>query len=249
MTRRRALTPCRQIQAKYARTLAGAVAAIMGRVPGHAARVRLRPTPASLSPDRPLGERRRMLPDREPALPDRRCSIVLSSILAPADRWRPGRFHHGYEVGIAMHTTTQENLRTALRGEAFAGAKYLCFAAQARLNGRADVAALFERTAVAEHREHFSEEAALVGLVGSDAGQPARCDRWRGLVDVDVMYTRFTDAAAAVGDAAAAARFAEIRRDEQGHLAAFQESLRRREEEGAARPAARAAPPRRAAGV
>lgn len=127
-----------------------------------------------------------------------------------------------------MHTTTQEDLRTALRGEAFAGAKYLCFAAQARLNDRPDLAALFERTAAVEHREHFSEEAALVGLVGSDA------DNLRNAIageayEVDVMYRRFAAGAAAVGDAAAAARFAEIRRDEEGHLAAFREALRRLE--------------------
>jgi rubrerythrin len=145
-----------------------------------------------------------------------------------------------------MHTTTKENLRTALRGEAFAGAKYLCFAAQARLNGRPDVAALFERTAVAKHRAHFAEEAALVGLVGSDA------DNLRNAIageayEVDVMYKRFTDDAAAVGDTAAAARFAEIRRDEQGHLAAFEESLRRLEDEAVAVSAARTAPPRRGA--
>jgi rubrerythrin len=140
-----------------------------------------------------------------------------------------------------MHTTTQENLRTALRGEAFAGAKYLLFAAQARLNGRPDLAALFERTAAVEHREHFSEEAALTGLVGSDAANLR--DAIAGeAYEVDVMYMRFADAAAAVGDAAAAARFAEIRRDEQGHLAAFQESLRRLEEGAAAQPAIRAVP-------
>ncbi len=63
-----------------------------------------------------------------------------------------------------------------------------------------------------------------MGLVGSDA------DNLRDAIagkayEVDVMYKRFTDDAAAVGDAAAAARFAKIRGDEQGHLAAFQEAL------------------------
>jgi len=136
-----------------------------------------------------------------------------------------------------MHTTTQENLRTALRGEAFAGAKYLCFAAQARLNGRPDLAALFERTAAVQHRKHFADEAGLAGLVGSDA------DNLRDAIaheayEVDVMYKRFADDAAAVGDAAAAARFAEIRRDEQGHLDAFRESLRQLEGEQAQAPSA-----------
>jgi len=147
-----------------------------------------------------------------------------------------------------MHTATQENLRIALREEAFAGAKYLLFAAQARQNGHPELAALFERTAAVEHSEHFAEAAGLVGLVGSDAAN-LRDAIASEAYEVDVMYKRFGDAAAAVGDTAEAARFAEIRRGGQGHLAEFQESLRLLEEEAAAQSAARLAPSKARAGV
>jgi rubrerythrin len=138
-----------------------------------------------------------------------------------------------------MHTTTKENLRAALRGGAYAGAKYLCFAAHARLHDRPDLAALFERTAAIEHGKHFSDQAALAGLVGSDI-ENLRDAIATEAYEVDVMYKRFADAAAAVGDVAASARFAEIGRDGEAHLAAFRESLTRLEEEAAAEPAVRA---------
>jgi rubrerythrin len=54
-----------------------------------------------------------------------------------------------------MHQQTQENLLTAMRGEAFAYLKYPLFAGQACQDGHADLAALFERTAHVEHFEHF----------------------------------------------------------------------------------------------
>jgi rubrerythrin len=124
-----------------------------------------------------------------------------------------------------MDPTTRDNLLTAMRGEAFAHAKYLLYAERARKNGRPELAALFERTAAVELFEHFAEEAALAGLVGSDADNLR--DALAGeAYEVETMYRQFAAQAEAAGEAAAAARFAEVRDDEAAHLRAFEAALR-----------------------
>jgi rubrerythrin len=119
---------------------------------------------------------------------------------------------------------TQENLSTAMHGEAFAYAKYMLYAHHARLNGNKQLAALFTQSAQTERFQHFSEEANLAGLVGSDA------DNLRDAIagesyEVDTMYLEFAQQAAAAGDKAAADRFEEIRHDEMGHRDAFKAAL------------------------
>jgi rubrerythrin len=123
-----------------------------------------------------------------------------------------------------MKTQTNENLLTAMHGEAFAYAKYRLFAEHARQQGRNELAELFEATARTELYEHFSEEAQLLGLVGDDA---ANLQNALGgeTYEVDSMYRTFAEQAQAAGDLAAAERFAEVRQDEARHRDAFRTAL------------------------
>ena len=59
---------------------------------------------------------------------------------------------------------TLDDLSTAMRGEAFAYAKYLLYAEHARKSGNKELADLFEKTANTERFEHFAEEAELAGI-------------------------------------------------------------------------------------
>jgi rubrerythrin len=119
---------------------------------------------------------------------------------------------------------TQDNLTTAMHGEAFAYAKYMLYAQHARKGGNKQLAALFEDAARTERFQHFAEEAELAGIVGSDA------DNLRDAItgesyEVETMYRDFAQQAAAAGDKAAADRFEEIRRDEMAHRNAFKAAL------------------------
>ncbi|HLH32895.1 MAG TPA: rubrerythrin family protein [Terriglobia bacterium] len=119
---------------------------------------------------------------------------------------------------------TRENLMKALHGEAFAYAKYMAYAEQARKSGHNTVADLFEETAKTEHLEHFNEMARLAGLAGSDADNLK--DAIKGETEESqTMYPHFAELALAAGDQAAADRFLEIRRDEEKHRILFQDAL------------------------
>jgi rubrerythrin len=119
---------------------------------------------------------------------------------------------------------TMENLSTAMQGEAFAYAKYLLYAEHARKSGNKELADLFEKTANTERFEHFAEEAELAGLVGSDADNLKDAIKGESY-EIDAMYLEFAQKATVAGDAAAAARFEEIRHDETGHRDAFKIAL------------------------
>lgn len=123
-----------------------------------------------------------------------------------------------------MNAQTREHLLQALHGEAFAHARYLLFAEQARRNGRPALAELFERTAHTERDEHFAEEAELAGLVATDE-ENLRAAIEGEAYEVDTMYREFAEQARLAGDTAAAERFAEIRNDEATHLADFRHAL------------------------
>ena len=119
---------------------------------------------------------------------------------------------------------TAENLSSAMHGEAFAFAKYTLYAEQARANGNEDLANLFEQTAQTERLEHFAEEAKLAGLVGSDEDNlrdAIKGETW----EYEHMYPDFAQQAKDAGDAAAAARFQEIREDEGRHRDAYRSAL------------------------
>jgi len=123
-----------------------------------------------------------------------------------------------------LNPKTKQNLMTAMKGEAFARAKYMLYAQNARLNGNTEVAELFEKTANVERFEHFTQEAKLVGLVGDDNVNLKDAIGGESY-EVETMYRDFAKQAKAVGDKAAAALFEEIRKDEAGHRDEFKAAL------------------------
>jgi rubrerythrin len=136
-----------------------------------------------------------------------------------------------------MNAKTRENLLTAMHGEAFAYAKYMLFAKRARENGHPEIAELFEKTANVEFLEHFTEEAELAKIVGTDIENLK--DAIKGeRYEVKEMYKEFADQAEKAHEKAAAERFLEVRRDEMAHKEAFREALARLE----AKPLAKKAP-------
>jgi len=128
----------------------------------------------------------------------------------------------------ALTKQTQENLATAIHGEAFAYAKYMLYAQHARQRGNKQLADLFTKAARTERFQHFAEEADLAGLVGSDR-ENLRDAIAGESYEVDTMYRQFAEQASAVGDKAAADRFEEIRHDEMGHRDAFKAALEKPE--------------------
>ena len=144
----------------------------------------------------------------------------------------------------AISARSRQNLIDAMRGEAFAFAKYRLFARQARNNGDCELADLFDKTANQEYLEHFMEQADLLQLVGTDEQDVT--DALAGeSFEVDSLYKRFAEEAREDGDEQVADRFEEIRRDEAFHQLAFHEALikiqtRQRTMRGATRRSAKA---------
>jgi rubrerythrin len=124
----------------------------------------------------------------------------------------------------AISARSRKNLIEAMRGEAFAFAKYKVFARQARMHGDNDLAALFDKTAEQEYMEHFAEQAGLLELAGTDEEDVTNAIAGESF-EVDTLYKRFADEAREDGDEKVADRFEEIRRDEAYHQLAFQEAL------------------------
>ncbi len=120
---------------------------------------------------------------------------------------------------------TLANLRTAMQGEAFAYAKYMRYADQARRDGNPAVAQLFTNTANVELNEHFAMLATLAGLVATDTDanlQDAISGEQR---EADVMYPDYARQADQVGNPQAANLFREIAGDEKTHQQTFQKAL------------------------
>ena len=120
---------------------------------------------------------------------------------------------------------TQDNLSTAMHGEAFAFAKYMLYAKHAEQNGNKELAKTFQTAAHIERFQHFAEEAELAGLVGSDADNLKDAIKGESY-EVETMYRQFAEQAASAGDKAAADRFEEIRHDESGHRDVFKAALK-----------------------
>jgi len=119
---------------------------------------------------------------------------------------------------------SRQNLLDAMKGEAFAYAKYKLFAIHARKAGNLDLAELFDHTADQEFFEHFKEEADLLNLVGNDEQDLNHAIAGESF-EVNSMYKDYAKQAAEDGDDAVAVRFDEIRHDEAAHLLAFQDAL------------------------
>jgi rubrerythrin len=124
----------------------------------------------------------------------------------------------------AISARSRQNLMDAMRGEAFAFAKYKLFARQARSNGDCELADLFDKTADQEYLEHFVEQADLLQLVGTDEQDVTNALAGESF-EVDDVYKRFAEEAREDGDEQVADRFEEIRRDEAFHQLAFHEAL------------------------
>lgn len=124
-----------------------------------------------------------------------------------------------------LHARTLADLSQSMRGEAFANASYQLFSAESAREGLPGAAALFRRTARVELHEHFTEEAAQRGLVGTDAAD-LRAAISGETYESRVMYPLFARRARRNGDAAAAALFTEAARDEAAHRKAFAAALR-----------------------
>jgi rubrerythrin len=148
--------------------------------------------------------------------------LYIGAVLAGALLFAVGRMTAGGGRGPSQKT--QENLSTAMHGEAFAYAKYMLYAKRAQQNGNTELAKLFRAAAKIERFQHFAEEAQLAGLVGSDADNLKDAIKGESY-EVETMYRQFAEQAASAGDKAAADRFEEIRRDETGHRDVFKAAL------------------------
>jgi rubrerythrin len=97
-----------------------------------------------------------------------------------------------------MSPRTKRNLNTAMQIEAFTHAKYLRFAARARMNENWDLARLFQAAADADRIDHFAKEADVAGLIANDS------ENLRDAVEDKraevAMYKQFAKEATADGD-------------------------------------------------
>lgn len=131
------------------------------------------------------------------------------------------------EKNLAEHAISprsRTNLLEAMRGEAFAFAKYKLFASRARIHGDNELADLFDKTADQEYMEHFAEQADLLEFAGTDKQDVTNAIAGESF-EVETLYKGFAEQAREDGDEQVAHRFEEIRRDEAFHQLAFQEAL------------------------
>ena len=112
-----------------------------------------------------------------------------------------------------------------MQGEAFAYAKYMRYADQARRDGNTAVAQLFTNTANVELNEHFAALANLAGLVSPDTNANLT-DAINGEQhEADVMYPDYARQADQAANTQAANLFREIAGDEKSHQQDFQKAL------------------------
>jgi rubrerythrin len=123
-----------------------------------------------------------------------------------------------------MNTDVHQLVLTALRGEAYAHARYRLFAAAARSRGDERLASLREGMANVELDEHFAELAELAGLVGSDADNILAALQDEN-DEAELTYPEFAARARAAGEDAVAERFEELAADERGHAHSLESEL------------------------
>lgn len=127
-----------------------------------------------------------------------------------------------------MDTQTRANLMTALHDEAFAYARCMLMATEAREEGDLAAAELLEGIARVGLREHFAELARLAHLVGGDA------DNLVSLIQDESKhrastYRRFAEEARAAGEPEVAESFERIRADERDDVTALEREVERLE--------------------
>jgi Rubrerythrin len=121
-----------------------------------------------------------------------------------------------------LHPQTRANLWTALEEEALAYATNRAFAVQADLERLPKISNLYDRSALTE-RQHFTEQAKLLGLVKDNAANLRAAIE--GTDKAARTYRRFAAEAKQDGDHAAARLFTEIGMDEADHRDRFKEAL------------------------
>jgi rubrerythrin len=123
-----------------------------------------------------------------------------------------------------MSPRTKQNLNAAMHSEAFNHAKWLRFAARARMNENWNVAKLFQTAADTDRTEHFAEEADLAGLARGDS------ENLRSAIDGKrtdaAIYRQFATEAAADGDFKAAALFKKMQTATDAQREAFEVAFR-----------------------
>ncbi|MDE2482790.1 MAG: rubrerythrin family protein [bacterium] len=137
-----------------------------------------------------------------------------------------GAFGGGLAIGAGtqLAPVTKTDLMSAMHGEAFAYAKYMAYARQAREHGNASLAALYERTAAIELNAHFAVHAQEYGLVGSDAANLEDSIAGENY-ETTTMYPRFANDAQRAGNTHASALFRSIGADEANHRDRFRAAL------------------------
>jgi rubrerythrin len=156
--------------------------------------------------------------------------IVLEKVLKTyllGGRWPalPGLSPVAIVPGPAQSSgQTLTNLNAALRGEAFASARYVLFSQAAYRNGRSTIGLFFLRLAGIELFEHFAQLANLAGLVAADVttNLNAAIAAENGAI---ASYESWATAATGAGDTVEAALFTDIRGDEVVHQVAFTAAL------------------------
>jgi rubrerythrin len=111
-----------------------------------------------------------------------------------------------------MNPRTRQNLKTAMKAEAFSFAKCSRFAAHARLTENHQLAELFRTTADVDRCEHFEKESTLANLIGSNLQNLTGAVREKSK-QIE-MYSLFEAEALSDGDTDVANLFAGIRVDE-----------------------------------
>jgi len=122
---------------------------------------------------------------------------------------------------VAGTSKTYANLSTAMHGEAFAYAQYTAFAELAQTKGKsAPLFKLWTNTAAIELGEHFAEEAALYGMVGSTVQNLATAGAGETF-ETTTMYPGYAKQAEAAGELEAADLLMEISSDEGYHASNY----------------------------
>lgn len=118
---------------------------------------------------------------------------------------------------------TLANVRTAMRGEAYASARYRLFAQKAYADGYPWLGEFYTTLADVELTEHYAALANRYGLIGPiSVNLTSATSAETGAV---AAYTSFSGQATAVGDVQVASKFAEIGTDETAHKVLFSATL------------------------